>query len=91
MKLNVVSKKVNMDTELYCSVGDTVEIITTIETNPWLDEGEPEKIKKGSKYQVADLIGSGWDLKLIEGNGPKLIRILNSEMPGLVKIIKTKT
>ena len=79
-------KKTNI--KLYCRVGDTVEITKKIETNPAPNKGNPEQIEKGTIYQVADLIGLGWDLELVKGSGPKLIRIMNSSMPSLAKIIK---
>ncbi len=87
-----MSEKENkMEYDLFCKIGDTVEIIKTVKSTPWPDEGDPETIEKGLKYKVANLIGYGWDLELIEGNGPKFVRILNSKMPSLVKIIEKKT
>jgi hypothetical protein len=73
--------------KLFCQIGDMVEVIHTIETNPWSGE-KAETISTGARYKAVALIGWGWDLELVKGNGPKEVRILNSEMGKFVKRLK---
>lgn len=73
--------------KLFCSVGDIVEFIVAITTTPWPGE-EPTEVKVGSKYEIIDLVGEGWDLKRLSGDGPIELRILNSDMDRYVTIAK---
>ena len=78
-----------MKEDLFCGVGDKVEIISELETSPWPGEARSKRIEKGAIYRVVDIIGYGYDLTLIKGNGPKSLRILNSNMASCAKIIET--
>lgn len=66
----------------FCKVGDTVEFIREVTT------GNDENVKIGDKYTVVALIGWGWDLKKISGEGAIFLRILNSKMKDYVIVYK---
>ena len=74
------------DQNLFCRIGDVVEITHAIKTNPWPD-AKSQTIPSGTRYKAVALTGYGWDLKLIKGNGPEEVRILNSEMHKYLKRI----
>lgn len=65
--------------KLFCKIGDELQFIVEIDS---------QNIKKGDVYKTIDLIGYGWDLERIEGDGTFFIRILNSEMSGYVILLE---
>lgn len=67
---------------LFCDVGDIVEFVRHINCGSFDDC--TESIAKGDRYKAVDLVGSGWDLERESGNGPKHLRILNSQMEDYV-------
>jgi hypothetical protein len=76
--------------KLFCNVGDVVEFIVEVaRTPPEVDA--PVRIAIGSQYETVALIGWGWDLRRITGEGPDEIRILNSEMPTYVRVKQSKS
>ena len=78
----------NNSEPLFCKKGDILKFIKDLETNPWPDE-EKKIISEGDCYQAQNVVGYGWDLEKVKGNGPKFVRILNSEMKNYLIIIKT--
>ncbi|HRH41861.1 MAG TPA: hypothetical protein PKY82_09475 [Pyrinomonadaceae bacterium] len=65
--------------KLFCEIGDKLKFIVEINS---------QNIKKGDVYKTIDLIGYGWDLERMEGNGTQQIRILNSEIKNYVTILE---
>ena len=49
--------------DLFCQIGDYVKLKTDINTTGWPGE-ESESIKKDSVYEVINVVGYGFDLKL---------------------------
>jgi hypothetical protein len=68
----------NPSQQLFCKVGDTLEFIREV----ILDSNE--RVNIGDRYTVVNLIGSGWDLEKLSGEGSTFLRILNSEMKDYV-------
>jgi hypothetical protein len=67
----------NKNLPLFCKVGDVVEFKINVTTTSW-DDGS-EEIVAGARYEVVDLVGSGWNLRLLSGKGAKEVRLLNSD------------
>ena len=64
--------------ELYCGVGEMLVFVCKVETESGI-------IEKGDKYLAAEMIGFGWNLERVTGNGPPTVRILNSQMGRYLK------
>lgn len=71
---------------LFCEIGDQVEFIRAVKPAPTKD-GTSTSIAAGSRYKVTRLVGSGWDLELLSGDGPVEVRLLNSQMGEYVKVL----
>lgn len=71
---------------LFCKIGDTVEFTRDLYSEFWDDE--EKEVKIGDKYKTVNLIGSGWDLQKVTGEGPEYLRIINSEMKDYVKVLR---
>jgi hypothetical protein len=72
--------------EPFCAVGDVVEFVddTTAET---FDGLSSSRVEKGARYRAVRLVGAGWDLERVAGEGPHEVRLLNSEMTKRVRIV----
>lgn len=79
--------KKSIEIDLFCEIGDSVAFIEDIEQSQF-DDGSAIA-KKGDCYKVVDLVGSGWDLERISGDGPQYLRIINSDMKKYVRILTT--
>lgn len=69
---------------MFCEVGDLVEFFADVHWNSSPGNGD---VKAGNRYEVIDLIGAGWDLRRISGNGPEYLRIMNSKMREYVIVV----
>lgn len=70
---------------LFCEVGDEVEFVKAAVARDW--EGELRTaIAVGDRYRAVGLVGRGWDLQRVSGNGPMELRLLNSKMKEYVKV-----
>jgi hypothetical protein len=76
---------------LFCNVGDVVEFIAEITATTPPDGELPMRVPIGSQYETVGLVGYGWDLRRITGDGPDEVRVLNSDMPKYVRVMQTKS
>lgn len=64
---------------LVCKIGDRLLVHA-----PELTE-EGERIEVGALYEVSNRNGYGWDLRLLQGGGAKVVRVLNSRLLSIFK------
>lgn len=69
----------------FCEIGDVVEFVMEVTTTP-VDEKAAERIAPGARYITVALVGAGWDLRRVLGQGPDEIRILDSQMHKYVRL-----
>jgi hypothetical protein len=67
--------------ELVCQIGDHLVVIASAIT----EEGQDVCI--GSTYQVIERVGYAWKLSLVQGGGASDLRILNSRMLSLFRVL----
>lgn len=70
---------------LFCATGDVVEFSVDVVFPRWQDE-TTETVRAGACYVTTGLVGFGWDLERVSGQGPERLRILNSEMSKYVVV-----
>lgn len=72
---------------LFCDIGDTVVVTSRAEFCD--DESDTGRsfAEAGTIYKVVGLVEWGWDLIRESGTGPKQIRVLNSTMPSIMKVV----
>lgn len=76
------------EADLFCRVGDVVEITRRVEVYVNEEETITRFAELGAIYKVAGLVEWGWDLVHESGDGPTHIRIINSQMASIVKVVR---
>jgi hypothetical protein len=66
--------------------GSIVEFNVEIATTPWPGE-RASVVPKGSRYKLVRLVGFGWDLERVGSLGPEALRLLDSQMEGMVRVV----
>lgn len=69
------------EAKLVCRIGDLLQTKDVIA----LDDGD--KAKHEATYRVTGRVYYGWDLELAAGVGPRTIRVLNSSVLDLFRIL----
>ena len=64
---------------LVCNIGDRLVVHTSKKTE------EGERLEVGALYEVSNRFGYGWDLHLLQGDGAKVVRVLNSRLRSIFK------
>lgn len=67
--------------------GSIVEFKIEVSTNSWPGE-RASVVPKGSRYKLVRLVGFGWDLERVGSLGPDALRLLDSQMEGMVRVVK---
>ena len=76
------------DMERACALGDLLEVIAPLDLIGTMDDPTPSVIQaSGQIYKASGLVGRGWDLVRISGNGPDEIRILNRYVKKYFKVL----
>jgi hypothetical protein len=71
---------------LFAPAGSIVEFTRDVETTPWPGE-KAKTVRVGARYKLVRIVGAGWDLSRVQGNGPEELRLLDSQMGDYVKLI----
>jgi hypothetical protein len=75
---------------LFCSIGDLIEFVDEIPITA-LDGNLLQPIKRGDRYRASELIGWGWNLDRVVGEGPESVRMLNSHLFERARIVSNRS
>ncbi len=70
----------------FAPVGSIVEFTRDVETTPWPGE-EANTVRAGARYKLVRIVGAGWDLSRVQGDGPEELRLLDSQIGDYVKLV----
>ena len=76
------------DAERACNVGDLLQVIAPLNLNGSWEDPTPSVVQPtGQIYRAVNLVSRGWDLKLVSGNGPEEIRIMNGNVSNYFRVL----
>lgn len=76
------------DAQWACNIGDLLEVIAPLDLLG-VEEGQAGDAVQpsGQIYRAVSLVSRGWDLRLVSGNGPEEIRIMNGYVADYFRVL----